>query len=128
MEITKIILIGIIGAISYVYLKSINSELSSLLVLGVSIVIIILSLSYIVESLNFFKNFTKYSGISSQTLMLVVKITVIAYLIEFSVTLCEDLNVKSIGNKIELSGRLFIFVLSIPIFNTLYETLIKLIL
>ena len=109
MEILKIISVAIIGAIFFIYLKSVNSELSGLLCLGTGIIILILTFSYVIEVVDFFKGFVDSLGISSNILVLIIKITVIAYLVEFSSSLCEDLGVKSIGNKVEFAGRIIIF-------------------
>ncbi len=127
MEILKIISVAIIGAVFFVYLKSVNSELSGLIAIGTSIIILLISVSYVFEAVSFFKNFVNTLGISQSVLILVIKITVIAYLIEFSSSLCEDLGVKSIGNKVEFAGRIIIFVISIPIFISLIETLTNLV-
>ncbi len=123
MEIVKIISVAIIGAIFFVYLKSVNSELSGLVCLATGIIILIMSIGYLTSVASFFNGYINKLGISSSLLLLVVKITVIAYLIEFSVSLCEDLGVKSIGSKVEFSGRIIIFVTSIPVFVSLIETL-----
>ena len=128
MDILKIISVGLIGAITFVYLKSVNSELSGLLVLGTSIVIIIMILSYLIGAVDFFKDFVIKTQIDSALLILIVKITAIAYLIEFANNLCEDLGAKSIGTKIEFAGRIVMFVMSIPLFKNLIETLNALIL
>ena len=64
MEIIKIISVGIIGALTFVYLKSVNSELSGLLCLGTSIIIVIMILSYLVDAVEFFKDFAIKTKIS----------------------------------------------------------------
>ena len=127
MEILKIVAIAIIGAIFFFYLKSVNSELSGLLCLGAGVLILILSINYVLTAVTFFKEYINSLGISSSTLLLIVKITIIAYLIEFSKSLCEDLGSKSLGAKVEFAGRIIIFVTSIPIFSSLIDTLTKLI-
>ena len=123
MEIIKIVLVAVIGAVTFVYLKSINSELSNLLLVGVGIIILLLTVSYVFTATEFFKNLINDSGVNSNVLTLVFKITAISYLIEFSTSLCEDFGVKSIANKLEFSGKIIIFVLSIPVFKTLIETI-----
>ena len=115
MEILKIVSIAIIGAIFFFYLKSVNSEISGLLCLGAGIIILLLSISYIISAVSFFKEFVNTLGISSSVLLLIVKITIIAYLVEFSKNLCEDMGAKSLGGKVDFAGRIIIFVTSIPI-------------
>ena len=123
MEIFKIVLVALIGAITFVYLKAINSDLSSLLLIGTGIIILLMTLSYVFTAVEFFKSLINNSNLDNNVFFLVAKITAISYLIEFSSSLCEDFGVKSIANKLELCGKIIIFVLSIPVFKTLIETL-----
>ncbi len=123
MEILKIVVIGLIGAISFLYLKSTGSELCGLLSLGTCILILLSTLSYVFSVINFFKDFATNTGISSSVLLLILKITAISYLISFSQTLCEDMGVSSIGVKIDFAGRVVIFVMAIPIYTNLFNIL-----
>ena len=123
MEIIKIIFVGIVGAIIYCYLKGINSELSTLSVIATGLIIILLSLNYVVNTFQFFTEISQKTGVDSSLFVIIVKIIIISYLVDFSVNLCEDLSVKSIGDKITLGGKLMIFSISIPIFNSLIETI-----
>lgn len=123
MEILKIVLIGIIGAVSFVYLKSTNQELCGLLSLGTGILILLMTLSYVLSAVNFFKDLALSTGISNEILTIILKITAISYLISFSQTLCEDMGVSSIGSKIEFAGRVIIFVMAIPIYSNLFNIL-----
>ena len=123
MEIIKIIFVGIVGAIIYCYLKGVNSELSTLSVIATGLIIILLSLNYVVNTFQFFTEISQKTGVDSSIFVIIVKIIIISYLVDFSVSLCEDLSVKSIGDKITLGGKLMIFSISIPIFNSLIETI-----
>ena len=67
------------------------------------------------------------TGLDSSLFIIIVKIIVISYLVDFSVNLCEDMGVKSIGDKITLGGKVMIFSISIPIFNTLIESITSII-
>ena len=128
MEILKIVLVGIVGAIIYCYLKGVNSELSTLSVVATGLVILMLSISYVVDSFQFFSEMSQKSGIDSGIFVIIVKIIVISYLVDFAVNFCEDLGVKSISDKIVLGGKLIIFTISIPIFNSLIQTISSIIL
>jgi len=54
-----------------------------------------------------------------------LKITGIAILTEFSVSICNDFGETSIGNKIDLGGKVIIISLSIPIITSLLGTVIR---
>ena len=127
MEIVKIVCVGLVGAIIYCYLKGVNSELSTLSVIATGLVIILLSLNYVVTAFQFFTEISQKTGIDTSLFIIIVKIIIISYIVDFSVNLCEDLGVKSIGDKITLGGKVMIFSISIPIFSTLIETITSII-
>ena len=121
MEILKIVAVGLIGAFCYVFLSSTKSEIAPLCLLATGIVIVIQVVNYLLISVSFFKELASFSGISAELLTTVLKIISISYVLEFSTSLCEDLNVKSIQTKLAFSGKLIIFVISIPIYKELFS-------
>ncbi len=123
MEILKIVLIGVIGAFCYVFLSSTKSEIAPLCLLATGLILIIEVLNYLLISVDFFKELSQKSGISGELLTTVLKIMAISYVLEFSMSLCEDLNVKSIQTKLAFSGKLIIFVLSLPIYKELFNVI-----
>ena len=119
MEILKIVFVAFVGAMLYLYLKSQNSELSGLTVVATGIIIILLSVSYVISAMAFFSEMATKTGINSEVFVLIIKIVAISYLADFSSSLCDDLGVKSLGEKVNFVSRIIIFVLSIPVFNNL---------
>lgn len=119
MEILKIVFVAVVGAMLYLYLKSQNSELSGLTVVATGIIIILLSVSYVISAVAFFSEMATKTGINSEVFVLIIKIVAISYLADFSSSLCDDLGVKSLGEKVNFVSRIIIFVLSIPVFNNL---------
>ena len=57
--------------------------------------------------------------------MLLIKITGIAILTEFMVSICKDSGETAIANKVDLGGKVIIMSMSIPIMSSLLETIIK---
>ncbi len=127
MEILKIILVSVVGIILFAYLKANNSELSGLSAVACGIVILILTVDYVIEAVDFFKNMASTTGIDSNVFKLITKIVAISYLTDFAQSLCVDLGSTSIGEKVSFAGRIIIFVLSIPIFMNLFEIISSLI-
>ena len=58
---------------------------------------------------------------------LLLKITGIAFLTEFAVSISKDSGETAIANKIDLGGKVLIIVISIPIITALLETVLKII-
>ena len=56
---------------------------------------------------------------------LLIKITGIAFLTEFAVSICKDSGETAIANKMDMGGKVVIVSMSIPIISGLLETIIK---
>ena len=110
MEIIKIIFIGIVGTLVFVYLKNNGSELSGLCAIATSILIIILTVGYIIDAVSIFSAISERTGISSDLFVLIIKIISISYLSDFTYSFCEDAGVKSIGDKVNFACKIIIFV------------------
>ena len=127
MEVLKFVLIGIVGAIIYVFLKKENSEIATLSLVATSLVIIILLIDYAVQVLNIFKELSNKTGVSSQVFTVIVKTIIIAYITEFTKSFCDDVGVSSVGNKVLLAGKISIFIIIAPLLFSITTLLLSLI-
>ncbi len=75
-----------------------------------------------VELLN---NLANKTAINNQFLTLLIKITGIAFLTEFAVSICKDSGETAIANKMDMGGKVVIVSMSIPIISGLLETIVK---
>ena len=66
------------------------------------------------------------TAINNEFLILLIKITGIAFLTEFTVSICKDTGETAIANKVDLGGKVLIISMSIPIIASLLETILKL--
>lgn len=76
----------------------------------------------IIELLN---NLSNKTAINTQFLALLIKITGIAFLTEFAVSICKDSGETAIANKVDMGGKVIIISMSIPIISGLLQTIIK---
>lgn len=65
------------------------------------------------------------SNINNQFIVLLLKITGIAFLSEFAVSICKDSGEAAIASKIELGSKIIIISMSIPIISSLLEIITK---
>lgn len=70
-------------------------------------------------------NLANKTAINNQFLTLLIKITGIAFLTEFAVSVCKDAGETAIANKVDLGGKVIIVAISIPIVSALLETVVK---
>ncbi|MBQ7408415.1 MAG: hypothetical protein IJW13_03990 [Clostridia bacterium] len=119
MEFYKIIAVAILTAILCVFLKSVKSEFFIPILITGGVIVLLFSVEYLARTFNFFQELSSYGAIDGQIFKIVIKITLIAYLIEFAGSLIEDFGLKSLAEKIIFSGKVLLFCMSIPIFEAI---------
>lgn len=125
MEIVKIIGIGLISLIIIVILKQYRPEFVVYVSLIAGVLILSMVLSKISAIVELLKSLTNATSINGQFLTLLIKITGIAFLTEFAVSICKDTGETAIANKIDIGGKVVIVGMSIPIISGLLETIVK---
>ena len=63
--------------------------------------------------------------IHQEFITLLIKITGIAILTEFAVSICKDSGETAIASKIDIGGKVIMVSMSIPIMAGLLETILK---
>ena len=125
MEIVKVIGIGLIALIIIVILKQYKPEFAIYISLIAGILIITLVLGKISGIIEILKNLANKTSINNGFLILLIKITGIAILTEYAVSICKDTGESAIASKIDFGGKVIIMSMSIPIISSLLETVIK---
>ena len=125
MEIIKIIGIGLVSLILIIILKQYKQEFAiyvSLLAGALILALIFSKISGIIELIN---NLTNKISIHKEFVTLLVKITGIAILTEFAVSICKDSGETAIASKVDMGGKVIMVSMTIPIMAGLLETLLK---
>ncbi|MBR3255770.1 MAG: stage III sporulation protein AD [Clostridia bacterium] len=71
------------------------------------------------------KSIASKSSINTKFITLLIKITGIAFLSEFAVSICKDSGESAIASKIELGSKILIVSMSVPILTSLLELVLK---
>ena len=71
------------------------------------------------------RNLSSKASINKEFLSIILKITGIAFLTEFAVSICKDSGETAIASKIDLGGKVIIIGMSIPIISALLELIIR---
>ena len=122
----KILSIAILCTIIVVYLKEINSNLAIPALIVSGIIVIIFSLNYLKNSFELVGKIIEMTSIDNKIVTSILKITVIANLIEFTALTIEDFGLKSLSEKLIFCGKIIIFSISAPIFYSVFELIIGL--
>ena len=125
MDIVKIIGVGLISLIIIIIVRQYKPEFTlyvSLLAGAIILVFIMDKLDGIISLLTTLSNKT---AINNEFLTLLIKITGIAFLTEFAVSICKDTGETAIANKVDMGGKVIIVSMSIPIISSLLETVVE---
>lgn len=125
MDIIKIIGIGIVALIMIIVLKQYKPEFAVYISLIAGVLILFLILDKLIGIVSLIEELSNKAGINHEFLGILFKITGIAFLAEFAVSLCKDLGETAIANKIDLGGKVLIIAISIPIISSLLENVLK---
>ena len=123
MDIVKIIGIGLISLIIIIILKQYKPEFAVYVSIIAGILIIALTIGKISGIIDILKNLANKTTINNQFLVLLIKITGIAILTEYTVSICKDSGESAIASKVDFGGKIVIMSMSIPIISSLLETI-----
>lgn len=125
MDIVKIIGIGLIALIIIIIVKQYRPEFTIYVSLIAGAMILMLVMDKISAIIDLLTSLSNKTAINNEFLVLLVKITGIAFLTEFAVSVCKDSGETAIASKMDMGGKVIIVSMSIPIIASLLETVIK---
>ena len=125
MEIIRIVGIGLLALIIIILLKQYKPEFAIYISLLTGAIILLLLTDQLTGIVNLIQSIAGKANLNSQFLSLLIKITGIAFLSEFAVSICKDSGEGAIASKIELGSKIIIISMSIPIISSLLEIIIK---
>jgi len=125
MDIVKIIGIAFVALIIVIILKQYKPEYAVYVTLLAGAIILIFSMDKLAGIMDLLNNLASNSTVNSQFLSILIKITGIAFLTEYAVSVCKDSGETAIASKVDLGGKVIIIAISVPIISALLETVIK---
>lgn len=124
-EIIKIIGIGLVALVVVVVLKQYRPEYAIYVSIIAGILILVFAMEKITGIVNLLQSISDKTYINKQFLGILLKITGIAIITEFAVSICSDAGEKAIASKIEIGSKVIIIAMSIPIISSLLELIIE---
>ena len=125
MDIVKIIGVGLIALIIMIIVRQYKPEFTLYISLLAGAIILLFLLDKIDAIVSLLTSLANKTAINNEFLVLLIKITGIAFLTEFAVSVCKDSGESAIANKIDMGGKVIIVSMSIPIISSLLETVVE---
>ncbi len=127
MDIVKIIGVGLTALIIIVILKQYKPEFAMYASIIAGVIIFFLVMDKITAIINLLTSLSNKTGINAEYLTILLKITGIAILTEFAVSICKDSGESAIASKVDFGGKVIVISMSIPIISSLLEIIIKIV-
>lgn len=125
MDIVKIIGIGLISLIIIIIVRQYKPEFTLYVSLLAGALILLFIMDKIGGIIDLLTSLSNKTAINNEFLVLLIKITGIAFLTEFAVSICKDTGESAIASKVDMGGKVIIVSMSIPIISSLLETIIE---
>lgn len=123
MEVIKIGLIGIIGILLAVPLKSYKAEYGVYIGIAVCLVIFGYAAQYFVGILSAMEQLRGYLEDNYSYLTVLLKAVGATYACEFCAGICKDAGYGGIAGQVELLGKLYILLTGMPVLMMLLESI-----
>lgn len=124
-DVIRIIGIGLLALIIIVILKQYKPEFAIYVSMIAGVLILVLSIQKLTGIINLLQSLANKTYINKSFLNILLKITGIAFITEFAVSICSDAGEKAIASKIEIGSKVIIIAMSIPIITSLLELVIE---
>lgn len=125
MDIIKIIGVGLISLIVIIIIRQYKPEFTLYVSLLAGALILVFIMDKIGGIIDLLTSLANKTSINKEFLTLLIKITGIAFLTEFAVSICKDTGESAIASKVDMGGKVIIISMSIPIISSLLETVIE---
>ena len=124
-DVIKIMGIGLLALIIIVILKQYKPEFAIYVSMIAGVLILVLAIQKLTGIINLLQSLANKTYINKSFLSILLKITGIAFITEFAVSICSDAGEKAISSKIEIGSKVIIIAMSIPIITSLLELVIE---
>lgn len=125
MDIVKIIGVGLVALIIIIILRQYKPEFVIYVSLMAGAIILFIVIDKVSGIIQLLTNLSKKSGMNTEFLVILLKITGISMLTEFAVSICKDAGETAVASKIDLGGKIIIISISIPIITALVELIVR---
>lgn len=123
----KVALLAIAGMTLAILVGGMRKEISIWITIVCGIIIFFLGISKFEYMVDMFTKLTEYIGISETYIKVILKMTGIAYLSEFTTSICKDAGQNTIAVQVDYFGKLSMIVVSLPVLQSLLESIGELI-
>ena len=123
MDMVKAGMIGVVGVVFAVSLKSYKAEYGIYVTLAVCLVILECIIRYFMQILSGMEQLLGYLQENYSYLALLLKAVGATYACEFCAGICKDAGYGGVAGQVEMLGKLYILSMGMPVLLSLMESI-----
>ena len=123
MDMIRIGLIGIVGVLFAVAIKSYKAEYGIYITVAVCLIFLEYSVRYFMQILTGMEQIRGYLNENYQYLTLLLKAVGATYACEFCAGICKDAGYGGVAGQVEMLGKLYILSVGMPVLLALMENI-----
>ena len=123
MDVPNILGLAIISVILIVVLKEQKKEIALIMTIFACVILMLFAMTKMESVIGVIESLINKSGINKDFFLIILKVTGIAYLIEFGKNICIDAGQKAIATKLEMAGKVIILTISLPVISALVNVI-----
>lgn len=125
MDIVRIVLLCVAGALVAMSLRQQKPEMAALVALAAGVLALLMSLNYLGDVVGAFTALSQRAGISDGSVSLMLKACGVSLICEFACGLCKDAGEGVLAQRIEFGGRAALLAMGVPLLTRLVERIVE---
>lgn len=119
----KIALVALVGMTLAIVVGGMRRDISIWITIVSGIIIFFFGISKFQYIVDMFHDLTNYIGIQEKYITIILKMIGIAYLSEFTASICKDAGQNAIAGQVDFFGKMSMILVSLPVLQSLVETI-----
>lgn len=126
MELFRVVGVGLVGVLLATMLRRDKPEWHLLILVTTGVILLVIVFSSMTSVINAFGELLSATGVDNALFSGVLKIVGVGYLTEYAASVCTDAGAGSVADKVQLAGKITVFLMGLPIVTALVRTISQL--
>ena len=127
MEILKMSAFALMAVVIIVVIKQEKKEIGVIISIFAAVVLSVYAILQLSDIVNLLFDLVSNVGVNAKYLEIILKVIGIAYIVELTKDVCIDSGETALGAKVEMTGKIVMVAMTIPIITGVVEVINKLI-
>ncbi len=118
-------ILAILASLFAIMLKDKNPEISMLISIAATVVILLMIIPELIPVLDEIKALSDLSEIESENILILFKALGICFITQFCADSCLDCGQRAMSSKVELAGKVSIAIIAMPLFRQILQSVLS---